>query len=226
MATADMEKQVENARVDPSLWSVITAEPGVGVVIMSVEGEMLFVNEQALGMFFGDDSPSPEDVIGRMIHELHEPAFVRERLTLYQRVVREQRPLIIRHIRLGRQINSTIWPTPNEPDSSEPAQVLIIMRAGEIVDPVGHDIDVVESDFADLGDLDVLTTRELEVLALLGTGMTIAAAAGVLHRSPKTIEKHRDAIARKLQTRNRVELARIAATAGLQLSDARRPRVR
>ena len=63
--------------------------------------------------------------------------------------------------------------------------------------------------------LNALTAREREVLGLIGQGLSLPEIARRLHRSPKTIESHRLTLGRKLKASNRVELARIAITAGL-----------
>ena len=71
----------------------------------------------------------------------------------------------------------------------------------------------------DLGELSTLTPRELEVLALLGTGGTLKDAAATLRRSVKTVESHRDNIARKLGLSRRGELVRVVERSGLRPSD-------
>jgi len=63
--------------------------------------------------------------------------------------------------------------------------------------------------------LESLTAREREVLGLIGRGMSLPQIARQLHRSQKTVESHRLSLGRKLEASNRVELARIAITAGL-----------
>ena len=69
--------------------------------------------------------------------------------------------------------------------------------------------------------LESLTRREREVLGLIGRGLSLPQIARQLHRSQKTIESHRLSLGRKLDASNRVELARIAITAGLApLTDA------
>jgi DNA-binding NarL/FixJ family response regulator len=70
----------------------------------------------------------------------------------------------------------------------------------------------------DLGKLDQLTNREVEVLRLIGRGLSTAQIAATLERSVKTVEWHRVALGTKLSVTNRVELARIAIHAGLCLS--------
>ncbi len=68
--------------------------------------------------------------------------------------------------------------------------------------------------------LDVLTPREREILALIAEGESLPEIAQRLHRSLKTIESHRLSLGRKLNASNRVELARIAIAAGLVKIDS------
>ncbi|MCL4210860.1 MAG: response regulator transcription factor [Phycisphaeraceae bacterium] len=63
--------------------------------------------------------------------------------------------------------------------------------------------------------LDLLTPREIEVLRMIGKGMSRTEIAQATHRSPKTIDNHRAAIMEKLQIHDRVELARFAIREGL-----------
>jgi DNA-binding NarL/FixJ family response regulator len=85
-------------------------------------------------------------------------------------------------------------------------------------------VEVVEADIADLGPLDALSERELEVLALLGQGLSVKEIAALLFRSAKTIENHRQSIGRKLKLDDRVKLAEVARRAGLTVRDAERTR--
>lgn len=63
-----------------------------------------------------------------------------------------------------------------------------------------------------------LSKREREVFGLLASGRTIKQVADSLGRSEKTIEGHRDSIYRKLNVKNRAEIAILAMEAGLLLS--------
>lgn len=65
------------------------------------------------------------------------------------------------------------------------------------------------------GATDALSAREVEVLALLASGMTNAEIADRLFLSCRTVESHRAALQRKLGVRSRAELARVARDAGL-----------
>jgi DNA-binding NarL/FixJ family response regulator len=60
-------------------------------------------------------------------------------------------------------------------------------------------------------ELDVLTTREREVLQLIARGYRYKEIAARLHLSSRTVESHVSAVLRKLQLSNRNELTRWAA---------------
>lgn len=58
--------------------------------------------------------------------------------------------------------------------------------------------------------IESLSNREVDVLRMLGDGLTTRQIAQKLHRSPKTIDSHRENIKRKLNCRNVAELLREA----------------
>jgi len=63
--------------------------------------------------------------------------------------------------------------------------------------------------------LERLSGRELEVLRLIGRGMSRADIAQLLHRSLKTVDAHHTSIMKKLDIHDRVELALYAVREGL-----------
>ena len=63
--------------------------------------------------------------------------------------------------------------------------------------------------------IDSLTPREQEVLRLIGRGLSRSDIATQLHRSPKTVDGHREAIMEKLDIHDRAELVRFAIREGL-----------
>lgn len=69
--------------------------------------------------------------------------------------------------------------------------------------------------------LEQLTPRELEILRLIGRGLSRAEIANLLHRSLKTIDAHHTSIMRKLDIHDRVELALYAVREGLVEGAAR-----
>jgi len=54
--------------------------------------------------------------------------------------------------------------------------------------------------------VDILSDRELEVFELLGQGLSVRQIADKLHRSPKTVESHRENIKTKMNLDNGTEL--------------------
>jgi len=60
-----------------------------------------------------------------------------------------------------------------------------------------------------------LSAREMEVMLMLADGRKIADIAEVLHLSPKTIATYKYRIYEKLNTRNAVDMARMAMRYGI-----------
>ena len=196
------------------------SEPGVGFSIIDGKGIVRFTNARAAELFL---QASSEEVIGRSLIELFNPAWVAERMQVLAGVAETGRPAILRHIRQGVQLQSTIHRL-SEPGETE--QVFLVITIEGEHDPDEPDkYEIVESKLAHLGPLEGLTRRELEVLALIGHGMSTQQIAETLHRSPRTIERHCDGLRKKLQTTNRVQLAEFALRAGLELTDAELRRV-
>ncbi len=218
------------SRLDPpelspsAVWRALAGTPGVGVCIMDVEGRLLFINETATVLFI---DKSIENYQGRMISEFQPKPYVEERLGMIARVLSESRPMRIRHIFLGRRIESTVWPVY---DKTPPCnRVIVVTRqacGGEDAGISTPQCETIATNFIDLGPLDVLTSRELEVFTLLGHGMSVPRIANLLHRSPKTIERHKCAIAKKLNVKSQAEMVAVVSSVGLEISDAKLERMR
>lgn len=200
--------------VGVDLWKAMTHEPGTGVSLVGVDGRIYYVNPTAVEMI---GKHLEVDPVGRMMWEFFPDELVRERLAIWERVHRESRCYLLRHISNGKEFQSTFWPAAEE-------RILIVMRPGA-TEEISDDIGVVETAFVALGPLDCLTRRELEVLAMVGHGLTTAEIAKALHRAPKTIENHRASIVRKLRARNVADLVRIVCGAGLRIEDAQLKRI-
>ncbi|MFI4881958.1 MAG: response regulator transcription factor [Phycisphaerales bacterium JB064] len=163
----------------------------------------------------------------------------------------ERRPAVVHFIHEGVQVQCDVWPLPSSSVSSgggsEPMFLVLAVEGRQ--DPNDAPADeaapgmsaggVVEASaaktaqrfvtlaplMAELGALSALTARELEVLALIGQGMATREIAESLGRSPRTVERHCDAIHKKLGTTNRVQMARYAMQAGLTAEAGKLKRV-
>ena len=206
-----------------SLWAALTRTEGVGISVMDRQGGLIYVNETSLGLFFDEQIDYHEKTIA----DFHPVEFVQERLELIARVLDEDHPIVMEHILHGRPIASTVWPIH---DREPPFQrVLVVSRRHPKTEEAGPrepgQMAVMETRYIDLGELDVLTRRELEVLALIGHGLSVPRVAQLLHRSQKTIEHHKTSIAQKLHLRGQSEMVAIVTSVGLDIQDAHRERM-
>ncbi|MEO0716436.1 MAG: LuxR C-terminal-related transcriptional regulator, partial [Planctomycetota bacterium] len=183
-------------------------------------GTIRFVNARAAELFL---QTTPEAMLDKSLDEVFDPSWAAERLATFDRIVQTERPVVMRHIRNGVQLQSTIRQITEH--DGDLALFLIITIEGESTSADADAFDVVESELIDLGPLDPLSARELEVLALIGHGMTSKQIAKALHRSVRTVEKHCDAIREKLHSTNRVQVADFARKAGLRVEDATKKRL-
>lgn len=215
--------------------TALMTDPGAGLRVISADGRILFINRQAARMFHGPNA-EPADLIGRDCRDVYPPEWIRERFRTIGQVISTGRPTMVRVIWDGRQILNWIHPVhgcgacgeeADESGAGPEVQAVIVSRYAptDSDGPRGNGYEYVVAEVVGLGPLEVLTPRELEVLALLGQGMSVREAARTLFRSEKTIETHRSSIGRKLGIDDRVKLAAVAARAGLTLADAQRPRV-
>lgn len=212
-----------------ALWGPLTSDPTSAVTVCAVDGTVLYINRQALFVALGKQV-DPDDIIGQNLRDVGvSNEWVEERLALYRSICETRKPVLYRSVRNGKQLLSWMSPVVND-NESDPDQVLVITRPVSSSDEKAYLLvqgkyEIINSKTIALGKLDVLTPREIEVLALLGQGMAIKEIAKALYRSSKTIENHREAIGRKLNKSRGVDLACIAHVAGLRVDDAQRERV-
>lgn len=206
---------------------MLTHEPRTGVGIISAEGRIHYLNDQAARIFHGPAARAA-DYIGRTWDD-HMPAeWIEERRSVLRHIQRTGTPVLMRTIWRGYQHFTWVYPVRRE--HAEPEMFLTLTRrtdsdaeAEQLVST--SEYTWLDSNVATLGPLDVLSDRELEVLALLGQGLSIEDAARALYRSPETIKSHRRSIGEKLHISGRSQLVKVAARAGLRLDDARLTRL-
>jgi DNA-binding CsgD family transcriptional regulator len=219
----------DNKAVEKDIWRNFTSDPTTGVTLVTVEGKILYINEQSVRIFF-NESLDPKAFIGVSMFDLGFPAeWARERIGLFEQIQKTGESVLLRTIWHARQQFSWMSLISSDEDN-EPDRILVITRriaAGEEAEHILEgEHEVYNSNLICLGELKSLTPRELEVLSLLGQGLTIKGIASSLFRSVKTIENHRESIGRKLKKTRGVELACIAHIAGLKIEDSLRKRVK
>ena len=200
--------------------ALFAEDPGTGFSLVNGEGIVTFTNARSAYLFLRG---TPEQAIGRSLSEIFESPWAEERMRILARIKETGTPVILRHIRHGTQIQSTIRLL-TEPDEDD-ATFLVLTVEGEHEPADPEQFEIIESKLVHLGPLGLLTRREIEVLALVGHGLSTAEMARALHRSPRTIERHCDSIRGKLQGATRVQMADFARRAGLRIEDSERERI-
>ena len=211
---------------------LIASEPGTGMSLLDEHGRVLYLNDDSLRIFF-DGKKTRAEVEGRTLAEIgFDKQWIDERMNLVRSVIENQSECLLRTIWEGHQQFSWIralTPAEERGVDGQLAHVLVVTRrvpSGRESDfLLEHEMPVVRSDVMDLGVLDTLSPRELEVLALIGQGLSTKRIAEIMHRSVKTIGNHRLSLGHKLKKSNKVELALMAREAGLRVDDAGRDRV-
>lgn len=193
------------------LWNVLISDPCNRVVLYDDEGRVLFANDVFEQAYRRAGRTS---VVGLSPNELlADPDAAQEAMAFMQRVRETRSALLVEKIHDGVKHHAHLHPFP-DPESDR-VFVLVVSRNATTSLPQRTDVNVVKASTQDLGELSSLTKREVEILALIGEGLSSAQIADRLDRSVKTVEWHRASIGSKLAVKSRVELARIAIRAGL-----------
>ncbi|KAA0212794.1 MAG: DNA-binding response regulator [Leptolyngbya sp. PLA3] len=215
----DIIRGLQESSSCTALWETLLGMPGVGIALIRCDGILLFASNEFKLHFFGDAQIHTR---GRSLLDLFPREWAKERIEFLGRIESEQERITVREIWRGRQLLTRVGLLPWREEGRPIA--CVVTRPANAGEVEGLE-QVVNSSFVELGDLSVLTPRELAVLALLGEGLTLKQIAERLHRSFKTIDNHRASIGRKLRESDRVALSRLALEAGLTLADASLKRV-
>lgn len=221
----DIHRQLPE--VARAFYEMVSLEPLTGVGVLSLDGRVLYINEQGARLLVHDGAKST-DLVGRKMSDFYPPEIIKERLEVFRRLSTERRPVLVRTLWNGRQLTSRFRRIPTRQGEPEHDVILVLSRLipGDLRTLFGPDeVNVVYTSYVRLGPLDCLSTQELRVMAVIGAGMTVREAAKALFRAEKTIETHCTSIHRKLGLRDRVEVTELAQRAGLTVEDAERRRV-
>lgn len=213
-----------SSSVRAAAWEALTSDPSLGLTISDERGNTIYCNDRAAEFYLGDGAKA-KDCLGMGWAERLPPRAVEMRREFLKIVKDSGKPTVVRTIFNGRQAYAMIHPVP--PQGNEPMQFIIVLRnvsGHATAQAIAGGLAVIETEEIDLGALNVLSPREIEVLALVGQGLTSKQIAKILHRSEKTVENHRYSISKKLQGASALELAEMARRAGLTVRDATRTR--
>lgn len=203
-------------------WQALCDDAGQAVLIMSLQGYILVSNKAAADLLGSPLSrnvgqtlratPATLSINGLHLSELLTEDMAAERVALVEEVINSGQPICLEGMVRGRNINTVYRPLSAR--LSGESCVLVVLRCTSDA-PTDQTVPARRALHQDCGELSKLTSRELDILRLIGLGLSTAGIAKTLERSVKTVEWHRVALGDKLGVANRVELARIAISTGL-----------
>ncbi|MBK7404002.1 MAG: PAS domain-containing protein [Phycisphaerales bacterium] len=197
------------------------ALPGIAVVVRSPEGTILYANQTGLRV---DGTGGGEEHLGRDLADCDPREWADEQIAPLRRVAETGERLLVRYIWEGKRLEAQYHRIPA--DEERDTRILVIVRENatdEVLNPEGHE--AIRCDIANFGPLAARTSREPAVPARIGprtSAKVVGDPRGCSHRS---VKRHRGSMARTPGKSDRVQLACIAHSAGLELRDAHAKRV-
>ncbi|MDX2118532.1 MAG: LuxR C-terminal-related transcriptional regulator [Planctomycetota bacterium] len=199
----------------------IFTSSAVATTVLREDGLVRFVNAAARELY--EPVGGMTWRVGETIKDLPGSSYMASRIVFMRELAAAEQNGVSRDLIGGRQVFAYLHLLPVVTPGELRQFFIIHHRSTEFTAPVvSRGVAFHDPKQQHLGELDLLTPRELEVLSLVTQGMTAPEIAKHLHRSLDTIHTHRGTILRKLDCYNAVQLARLAIEAGLKFEDASR----
>lgn len=206
-----LNKPTSSEGLVPLIEALLHDAPGI-VLIVDVDGWLRGSSAAAHSVW-----PSANSASSR-VHDLVNTELASEWLEHVRQVIRDRRAVAIRGVVKGEWLWTLLRAVEVSSGTVHVMVTIRAMTADAIHTPpvgIGSSIRITDAEHHDLGPMQQLSKREIEVLSLVGAGLTTGQIAKVLHRSLKTVENHRTSIGRKLNARSLLDLCRMARHAGM-----------
>jgi DNA-binding CsgD family transcriptional regulator len=196
-------------------------------IVFTPDGTIVFANTVATHGFAGVDTNT---VKGKHLTEVTPPDWAVERIGYIQRAAQTGKAIPMIDLIAGTRLYTTLRPVEIEHRGQIETLVFVTVepispaQLQRIRNRLGEG-ELITAEHIDLGRLNVLTAREIEVLALMGKGLRQKDIAQKLCRSVSTIDRHRERIGIKLGITDRADLIVVAREAVLEVEDAKRIQV-
>lgn len=205
------------------IWSMLAEDSGCSLTVFDDRGRIAWANDRTLidlewhlRVLYPEGSGEQLDPIGKSLDEIVPKEFGIERMGFVRHVLKSGRTIVYESVLRGVRQRVCVRRLGTSPGPLLAVIVARRLRASErVADLVPRDAELVHPRIRDAGPLSVLSDREMEVLKLVGEGLSSAQIALRLHRSARTVEGHRKAIGAKLGISKGVDLVRVAIRAGL-----------
>lgn len=199
------------------LWTTFIDESSTAIFFVTRDGTVEYANLPARTLLSGNLGGI---VAGRSLAELLGQEHAAERLMHISNVLDSGRVVAMEDMLRGKRLQCVLRPCPSS-KGEKPTKVVAVAHLSALYAGTQNGYPIVRTRSTDGGKLKDLTAKELEILKLIGMGLSTQSIADTLGRSVKTVEWHRVSLGEKLGVENRVLLARIAIAAGLvSLDDA------
>ncbi len=196
--------------MSPKSFEPFDGVPGCAAVALDSSMRILWCNEE----FARVHGSTPAHATGSDLASKIPAPMARERETLVRPALEEGKSVAFVQLDRGIRWLTRVWPL--DADAFGKPGVFMVLKQGTVRrDPSAPASSLPIAKVGDLGELDALTPRELEVFYHLAAGMTVAEIGELLHRSPKTVERHLESLHRKMNFKNRAELVREAVERGV-----------
>jgi DNA-binding CsgD family transcriptional regulator len=210
---------------------MLTEDAGCSVSVVDREGHLRWANERTmidyqwhLSIRYPNALGEDLDPLNRPLREILREEFADERVSFVREALATRRTIVYESILRGVRQRVAIRPLCASNDAPPTLAALVARRlrgTERIQDLIAPGAVLKVPTVQDPGLLGVLSDRELDVLKLVGEGLSSAEIAKRLHRSVRTVEGHRKTIGDKLGFPRATDLVRVAIRAGLcELPDA------
>ena len=206
-----MSQSAVVSTMSPEAFAPFDGFPGCCAAALDPSMRILWCNDEFARMH----AQSADELVGQQLATLYAADLARERETLLAPAMEHGRTATFFQLLKGICWLTRAWPL--DPDALGARGVFVVLKqANGRREHMNNGMSQVgTARCSELGDLQVLTPRELEVFYFLAAGMTVAEIGELMHRSPKTVERHLESLHRKMSFKNRAELVRSAVERGL-----------
>jgi DNA-binding CsgD family transcriptional regulator len=186
-------------------------EPHLAAAVRSTEGRMLWCNP----LYAAELNSTPAKLIGTLNTGPTSPHVIAHAREIFRKVISTARPIRFYQFWTGRRALVTVRAI--DPASFGTAGCFVMARQDNV--PASESRNMPELTFtapyAMLGVFEQLSRRELEILFLIGMGLSNKQIAAELFRAAKTVANQISSIHQKLKMRSRSEVTRLAAERGI-----------
>lgn len=192
----------------------------VATLCADAKGRLLWSNDLFAHFYCGVPA---EQATGRLFHEFVDRTLADERVEIFRTTITHSARTIVYEVWNGLAIEALLQPLAPHADAPDGCVLAMFRREPSLSHnhtqgrplPEPGEVRVIRTRAWHLGPLAALSRRELEILSLIGEGLSNAHIAELIHRTVKTVEFHRASISAKSGIEGRVNLARAAQQACL-----------